>query len=186
MTQAATLEEVWTLFREADKRLTRMEQEAEHRAREFERNLDRVSRNVDALTGKWGKFVENMVAPACERLFAERGIPVHKVSQRVRARLDDGRSMEVDVVVVNSSFIVLVEVKSTLTVRDIKDHMHRLKEFKTFFPEYGDRKVLGAVAGMVVEELADRFAEGKGLFVIRPAGDTVRLSNSAGFRPREW
>ncbi len=204
-----TLEEVWKLFqetgqrfretdemfRETDKKFRETDEkfrETDEKFRETDRKLDhldaivaRTSRNVDDLTGKWGKFLEGMVAPACKTLFADRNIPVHKVLQRVQAEYV-GRTMEIDIMVVNEGYVVLVEVKSTLKVDDVRDHLDRLAQFREFFPEYADRKILGAVAGIVIEEQADRFAYRQGLFVIGQTGDTVRILNDPQFQPKTW
>ncbi|MBF0154526.1 MAG: hypothetical protein HQL64_12360 [Magnetococcales bacterium] len=58
-----------------------------------------------------------------------------------------------------------------------------MEEFKEFFPEYANRKVIGAVAGMVVEENVVRFAIKRGLFVMVQSGDSVRIANDASFVP---
>nr|WP_238718259.1 hypothetical protein [Petrachloros mirabilis] len=44
--------------------------------------------------------MEDLVAPACERLFVARGIPVDQVSQRVKRRRQGG-TLEIDVPVAN-------------------------------------------------------------------------------------
>jgi hypothetical protein len=67
----------------------------------------------------WGRFVENMVAPACETLLLNRGIPVHQVSQRIKKRLDE-KTLEIDVMVTNEHHVLVVKVKSSLGVDDVK------------------------------------------------------------------
>ncbi|MEO5330688.1 MAG: hypothetical protein H7839_01585 [Magnetococcus sp. YQC-5] len=167
--------------------------EVGHRVDQVTRNIDRlggrvdqVSKNIDRLGGRLGEFVEGLVAPACRMLFAQRGIPVHRVSRRVEADLPGGRHMEIDLFVVNTDAVSLVEVKSKLTVDDVRDHLEHMSEFKEFCPEHADKKVFGAVAGMVVEDHVIRFAISKGLFVMVQAGDAVRLANESGFVPRVW
>ena len=59
---------------------------------------------------------------------------------------------------VNGEYAVLIEVKSTLGVDDINEQLEWLSQFKEFFPEYRDRKMLGAVAGIAIDEGADRYA----------------------------
>ena len=59
----------------------------------------------------------------------------------------------------------------------MRDHSERLEKFKLFFPEYADRKVIGAVAGIIVDEGADKFAYKRGLFVIEQSGETVEITN---------
>jgi predicted glycoside hydrolase/deacetylase ChbG (UPF0249 family) len=185
-TPAPSLEEVWRLFHENARQMLESRQETDRQLRDLKEAVERTGRHVDDLSSKWGRFVEGMVAPACTTLFAARGIPVHKVSQRVKARLDDGRNMEIDVLVINERFVVLVEVKSTLKVQDVDDHLERLGLFKGFFPEYAERQVLGAVAGMVIDEGADCYAYRKGLYVIGQRGETVALLNDAAFQARAW
>ncbi|MBF8274485.1 MAG: DUF3782 protein [Magnetococcales bacterium] len=154
--------------------------------KETDRKVKEVSVQIGRLGGRWGEFVEGMVAPACETLFVVKGIPVHMVSRRMRSKLPGGRHMEIDVFVENTDAVVLVEVKSSLTVEDIREHIVRLAEFKEFFPRYADMRVLGAVAGIVIEEHADRFAMNNGLFVMVQAGDSMRLANDEAFVPRAW
>lgn len=174
MEEPVTLEEVWRLFRETDKKLDRLEAQ-----------VDRTSRSVDAITDRWGRFVENMVAPAAQRLFAERGIPVHMVSPRVRGRRN-GDSMEIDLLVTNDDRAVLVEVKSNLRQADVDAHLDRLQRFKTIFPRYADAKVMGAVAGVEVPDEVALYAYRKGLFVLVQSGETMAIANDDRFVPAEW
>lgn len=81
-----------------------------------------------------------MVAPACETIFLSRGIDVHQVSQRVRKRIN-GDTLEIDVLVTNQDSVLVVEVKSSLGVEDVKELMADLKRFRQFFPEYNQKKL---------------------------------------------
>ncbi|MBF0142247.1 MAG: DUF3782 domain-containing protein [Magnetococcales bacterium] len=177
-------------FQETRRIIQENSAETERKMRESRAETDRVIKEVSIQIGqlgsRWGEFVEGLVIPACETLFAERGIPIHKVSPRVRAKLPGGRHMEIDVLVVNTDSVALVEVKSKLKQDDVREHLTRLAEFKDFFPEYADRRVMGAVAGIVIEESVDRYAMKQGLFVIVQSGDAVCLANDAAFQPRIW
>ena len=180
------IEETAAQMRETDRKIQETAEKTAEQMRETDRLVKDVTRQVGNLSGKWGQFVENLVAPGCRTLFAERGIPVHQVHQRIRANLDDGRNMEIDILVVNTDVAVLVEVKSTLTVADVRDHLNRLQQFKEFFPRYADCRVVGAVAGIVTEDKAAQFARNQGLFVIVQSGETVVLANEPEFKPRTW
>jgi len=98
----------------------------------------------------------------------------------------NGEEMEIDILAIDKEYAVLIEAKSTLKIEDINDHLENLGKFKRFFPEYGDRKVVGAVGGIVIEERADRYAYKKGLFVIAQKGESVRILNDSSFKPRIW
>ncbi len=69
---------------------------------------------------------------------------------------------------------------------DVREHLTRMSGCKEFFPECADKRAIGAVAGMIIEENVSRFAIGKGLFVIEQAGDTLHMANDAAFQPRTW
>ncbi|MEO5368781.1 MAG: DUF3782 domain-containing protein [Magnetococcus sp. DMHC-1] len=175
---------------EADRRFqeeqAKARAEADRHFQETERVVKDVSRQIGRLGGRWGEFVEGMVAPACETMFAERGIPVHKVHPRTKAKLPGNRHMEIDLLVINTTAVVAVEVKSDLKIEDVRWHADKLSEFKEFYPEYADRQIMGAVAGIVMGEGVDRFAMNLGLFVIVQSGENVRLANDLSFVPRIW
>ncbi|WP_430014017.1 DUF3782 domain-containing protein [Microcystis ichthyoblabe FBCC-A1114] len=205
-----TADDVWRLLAElveAQKETERCFQETERRFQETERvlkeqsleterilkeqslktdrQITRLSQEIGNLGGKWGRFVENMVAPACETLFLNRQIPVHQVSQRVRKRLD-GKTLEIDVLVTNENHVLVVEVKSSLSVDDVKELINNLTEFRQFFPEYNHKQLYGAVAGIEIEEGADKYAYRQGLFVLAQRGENVAILNDTDFQPKTW
>lgn len=153
--------------------------------RENERRMAETNKALAGLTSKWGRFVEGLLIPAVEHLFEQRGIPVEKVFPRAKAR-KNGRTLEIDILAVNQEYVVLIEVKSNLSVNDIKEHLQNLSEFKFFYPEYADKKIVGAVAGIVIDEGADRYAYQAGLFVIGQSGETVKILNDKNFVPKTW
>lgn len=176
-------------MKETDRELRAMFAESDRKFdREFEKLnhlFQRTDEKINALDGKWGRFVEGLVVPGVKRLFGERGIALEKVYPRAEAH-KQGETIEIDVLAVGEKHVVMVEVKSTLSVDDVKEHLQELGRFKAFFPEYADRKVLGAVAGIVIEHNVSRYAYQQGLFVIGQSGNAVRLLNDDKFRPKAW
>ena len=59
-------------------------------------------------------------------------------------------------------------------------------EYERRHPEYHDRKVVGAVAGIEIVENADTFAYRQGLFVIVRSGEMVTMLNDEKFKPKVW
>jgi hypothetical protein len=171
-------QEIRELFKETDRRL-------DHVWANTSREVEKATKAVDALGSKWGRFVEGLLVPAVERLFQQRGITVDKVSQRVKVR-KNGREMEIDILAINQGYVVLIEAKSTLSVENVNEHLQNLRDFKFFFPEYADRKIIGAVAGIVIDAGADRYAYKCGLFVIGQSGETVKILNDKKFVPNAW
>jgi len=176
-------------FQETERLLKEQSQETERllkeQSQETEKRIREVNKQIGNLGGKWGRFVENMVAPACETIFLSRGIPVHQVSQRVKKRLN-GKILEIDVLVTNENHVLVVEVKSSLGVDNVKELIDDLKEFRQFFPEYSQKELYGAVAGIEIEEGADKYAYRQGLFVLSQAGENVAILNDKTFQPKGW
>jgi hypothetical protein len=149
------------------------------------KEISQVNKQIGDLGGKWGRFVENMVAPACETLFLKKGIPVHQVAQRLK-RHSAEKTLEIDVLVTNEAHVLVVEVKSTLGVTDVKEFVEDLSQFRLFFPEYAQKDLYGAVAGIEIEKGVAKFAYRQGLFVLAQSGETVTILNDDNFQPKCW
>jgi len=177
---------------ETERKILAVSQEVSEVNKELSKQISAVNKQISAvnkqigdLGGKWGRFVENMVAPACETIFLKRGIPVHQVGQRIKKRLN-GQTLEIDVLVTNADHVLVVEVKSSLGVDDVKALIEDLTQFRQFFPEYNQKQLYGAVAGIKIDERSDVYATQEGLFLIEPAGDSVIIANSEKVKPRIW
>jgi hypothetical protein len=180
-----TADDVWRLLGE----LVEAQKETERRFQETERLLKEQSQRVDEQLGKLGnrlgEFVEWQVRPAAVKLFQTRGVGVHELHPGVSAHRPEG-SIEIDLLVVNETEAVVIEVKSKLTQADVDEHLERLAKFKQLMPLYRPMRVLGAVAGMVVPDEVARYAYRRGLLVLAQSGDSVVILNDDQFRPRTW
>ena len=175
------VQEIWALFRKTDEQIEKLAKRQE----ETDKQIKEVSKQIGDLGGKWGKFAEGMVKPGAKRLFKERGIEITGSSMR-DDRTVAGRTMEIDIILSNGEYVVAISVKSTLGLDDVNEHISHLSEFHKFFGEYSDRKLIGAVAGIVIDDGVDRYAYRKGLFVIAQSGENVTILNDEKFRPKEW
>jgi hypothetical protein len=201
-------QEIWKLFAETNRRFQESQteldkqfreigerfKETERQFKETDRQFKKTDKKFDKYFGKvkeldrnWGKLVESLVKPSVAEQFRKRNFPISGSGQRVE-RYYNGRLMEIDILLTDGDAVIAVEVKTTLSVSDVDEHIEKhLKPFKLFFPEYRGRKVLGAVAYIHLEENADRYAYKKGLFVLTfTSGDAVKIRNDAGFVPAEW
>ncbi len=177
------IKQIWAMFHETSREMRDGYREMREGYKELRNLFKETDRRIGDLSSKWGRFVEGLVVPGMISLFEKRGIEIEKISQRVRVRKKDGE-MEIDILGINGEYAVLVEVKSTLSPEDVMEFIEKLKKFKKFFPEYADRKIVGAVAGIVMESEADKFAYRQGLFVIAQKGETVKIINDRKFTPK--
>jgi hypothetical protein len=61
-----------------------------------------------------------------------------------------------------------------------------MPRFFKFFPNQQRSVLYGVVAGMSIDEDADRFAYEQGLFVITQSGENLRIINDKKFKPRSF
>ncbi len=198
-----TSEEVWQLLRElaeAQKETERRFQETERllkeqsqeterilqeQSKKTDRQIQQVNEQIGKLGNRLGEFVEWQIRPAAVSLFRERGIEVHEFHPEVSVqRGDDG--IEIDLLVVNDTDAILIEVKSKLTQADVDEHLNRLAKFKQFMPVYKKKRTLGAVGGMVVPKDVALYAYRKGFFVLAQSGENIVILNDDKFKPRVW
>ena len=178
---AITFDEVWSALRE----LIEAQKETDRKFKETERQIQQVNQQLGKLGNRLGEFVEWQVRPAVVRLFQERGIAVHELSTDISVQRSEG-GIEIDLLVINSTDVVLVEVKSKLTQADVDEHLERLGKFKRLMPRYDDVEALGAVAAMVVPNDVARYAYRQGLFVLAQSGESVVILNDSKFEPKVW
>ncbi len=178
---ATTADDVWQILNE----LAISQKELSASQKETDRQIKQLKQELGKLGDPLGEFVKWQVRPAVLRLFQQRGLEVHEILPEVSIQRDDA-GFEIDLLVVNTTEAILVEVKSKLSQGDVDEHLERLTKFKRLMPRYSDVQAMGAVAGMVVPPEVARYAYRKGLFVLAQSGETVKILNDNRFQPRTW
>jgi len=215
MSEPVTLEDIYQLFRasteeydrraeEYDRRAAQSKAEYDRRAAQSKAEYDRLVAESKAEYDRHRVEIENLLAesklesdrsmaelkqelvePAVLRLFQEKGIDIKEVYPRARVKRQ-GIAMEIDILAVDDTDLVVVECKSRLSKDDVDEFIEKLTRFKIAFPHYQNYQAYGAVAGIEINQGIDRYAYKKGLFVIKPSGDTVVIINDADFQPNTW
>ena len=149
------------------------------------REIKAVNTSIGRLSNRLGEFVEEAVRPSAVRLFRERGIDVHEVHQNVTSNRE-GSAFEIDLLVVNNQDVVAIECKSNLSIDDVNEHLERLEKIKRFLPDHVNKRISGAVAGMVIPANVATYAIKKGLYVIGQNGEHLELRNEKSFAAKTW
>ena len=187
------IKEIWELIREREKDYKEIK-EGFKEVRELFKETDRRSKETDKqikelsrlFTGQWGKLIEALVEPGVKKLFVDRNIRVRETHRRVES-VRNGSTMEVDLLLINDQDIVVIEVKTTLQVDDVREFVVDLQNFLEFFPRYKSYNIYGAIAALQMEEGADRFAYKQGLFVLKAGKENmVEMLNDLKFKPKNF
>jgi ElaB/YqjD/DUF883 family membrane-anchored ribosome-binding protein len=177
-------------FKETDQKFKETDQkfkETSQLIKESSNKADKYLGKINELDRNWGKLVESLVAPSIVKQFQKENFEIDGMSQRMMRR-KAGKTLEIDALLTNSHIVIPVEVKTTLNVNAVDEHIQKhLIPFKHFFPEYHNKIVYGAVAYIHVEENADRYAYKKGLYVLTFGdNDMVVIKNDKNFKPAEF
>jgi hypothetical protein len=178
-----TFEKVWAMFQETDKQIGEL---LKDRA-ETDRLIKELSKNIGGLNNAFGRWAEELISAKLWEKF--RAIGYAFTNGGPRKYWEGGRTVaQVDMLLENGDYAMPVEIKSELTTGDVDDHLERIKKVREQLDNRGDtRKLVGAVAGMVVSEKVRDYAQKQGLYVLAQSGDTVSLAEPPeGFRAREW
>ena len=142
------------------------------------------------LSNRLGTMAEDLVAPSVPRILRTvLGCPGDAIEQtavrmRRRSSVDPAISREFDVIASCGDYFLFNETKSRLSPQDVTDFGEALASVRQFVPEVADKRIVGAIASLYVDESLVRFGERNGLIVLGFGQDVMDVLNSPGFSPR--
>ena len=154
-------------------------------ARQMKETDRRLKKAEGLFTSQWGKLMESLVEGDLVPLLKQRGIEVERTLQRMTGRRN-GEHFEIDIVAANGAEVVVVEVKTTLRSEDVTEFLDKLSQFVEWSPEYRERRIYGAVAYLKSDASVTKYADRRGLFVIRATGNSASIVNEPDFEPRAF
>ena len=178
--------------KERDAENDRLWKEAKQRFKEADKRIEKTRKSIGELTGSMGKIIEHMVCGEGNiiKKFQDLGYRITKC-HRNTTFLDENSVIcgEIDILLEDGGVDILVEVKTTLTMKYVRKHIKQLKAYRHCANAKGDNKsrFIGAVAGAIVKEDAKNFAHKNGMYVIVQSGKAVDIVKTPeGFTAKEW
>lgn len=150
-----------------------------------------MNRRWGELANKMGTMAEDLVAPSIPRILRTViGCPddaIDSIAVRVRRRQPGTRQLqEFDVVAACGEDVLINETKSSLAPEAVTEFVDLLSRAREFFPEYAEKKIIGAIASLYVDPSVVRFGERQGLIVLGFVEDVMEVLNSPEFSPRAF
>ncbi len=164
-------DEIWSIIKE--------------NSQQIKENTKGLREAKELFTSQWGKLIESLVEGDLVKLLNEKGIDIDSTLTNMKGEYK-GQNWELDIVAINGQEVVLVEVKTTLKVKDVKRFIKKLNIFTAWRPEYKGKKIYGAVAYLRAAESSAQHAEKQGLFVIRATGNSASVINKESFKPKAF
>lgn len=154
-----------------DERLSR---ETKLQMQETDRKLRELAEQFTSTTGH---ITEGIMKPAAQRIFQEAGFDISHYLCNMHSKMkNEHAEMEVDLLMLNGTIAIAVEIKTDCRKKDIDHFMRQMAKFKRLFREYRDKEVLAAVAALNYDKDALEHAKRQGLLAITTTdGDLFTL-----------
>jgi predicted glycoside hydrolase/deacetylase ChbG (UPF0249 family) len=164
--KALSFEDVWVMFQETDRKF-----------QETDRKMKETDRQIGRLGNRLGDLIEHLTASNLLDQFRLLNYTFTRISRNTKIKDPDNRiRAEIDLLLENGEYAMAVEVKSLLTLMDVKEHIKRMETLRHYADIHQDkRKYVSSVSGALVEEEARDFALEKGIYVIEHPGETVEI-----------
>ena len=141
--------------------------EADRRFREYreesQRRMDDINQRMGGVSNVQGEIAEDLFRRNIKKVLKKFDMDMDEVYHNLKA---PGVG-EYDVVAVNGSEAVVVEIKNKLKANDIRKFYEiQLPRFKTAFPQFTNYKVYGGLGALVMSDEQEKEIAAMGLFVL--------------------
>ena len=178
-------ESTGNLTRQIEKLARKAEADRDRFAR-LEEQLAKDRRNNENHRRNSSRLLEDAFAASLPRVMKlEHNIVIKPRDVRVRASKGRKR-LEYDFIAPNGEVVLVGEVKTRLTLKDVATMVGALKIFREDYPEYAKLKLYGVVAGGMVDDEALKRALEEGFFVLRMDGAEVHPATRKGYKPTAY
>jgi len=181
-TNAPSFESVWALVKE-------VAENQRETGRQIEKNIKALTDQMGGLHNKFGAIAEHLVAPGVVERFNNLGYHFDGIADRGFKILDEKGNLkaEIDILLENGDYILVVEVKADVRLKDIEHHVKRLEIFRDYRKKHNDpRKIRGAIAGAIFYPNMKEITLENGFYVLEQSGDTMKMDIPEDFKPKEW
>ena len=153
-------EESWQQMRESQQELKQRMDESQQR---IEKNLadleKKLDKSIGGLGNALGRLTEVLFSAELPNKFHEHGFPFKTQTNRKRYYENSNVIAEVDSILENGMYVMLVEIKANLTINDVREHLQRIEIIRKHMNLNGDHRIIvGAVVGGDIYENALKHA----------------------------
>jgi hypothetical protein len=174
--------------RQAEERDEKIRIQAEKDKQEQKERQKILDRQFGELSNRFGDMTEYRFDPVVvKEKFGKLGYSMERSTRKMR--IEDGAGdlvAEFDITLHNGSDIVLIEVKTKATQKDVEEHLERMNLMHTR-KSFPGKSLIGAVASPIFTKEVKAFAIAHGLYAIDLVDDNVRIQPDDGaFKPKRW
>ncbi|MBN2090895.1 hypothetical protein JW964_14880 [candidate division KSB1 bacterium] len=147
----------------------------------------RMNQRWGDVVNKWGKLVEDLVAPNFETIIKQKfNLEINELFVRHKRKLAPGQVKEFDLIAVTEEFVFLNSTKSTLLSNHVDELIDEIKIFWKLYPEFHNLKLIGVLSSIYTDNSVLNYAGKKGILVMGVGLELMELKNDPKFEPKIW
>ncbi|MDR1399854.1 MAG: hypothetical protein LBJ41_08030 [Treponema sp.] len=152
--------------------------------------INKLNQHIGSLDQDIGALVEGMLTSNLFDKFHALGYDFDNAIANctIREKETGSKRMlaELDMLMLNGTMALVIEVKTRMTIKDVDQHLNRMKLLHNHPNSLlGGRTLYGAMAGAKMTERSRSYAIKRGFFVLETSGDTVNIAMPEG-KPAVW
>ena len=187
-TKNLTFEKVWLMFQETGQKMEKLSRETDLQMKETDKKINKLSELYGGVSHGLGYAAEDYFFNAIDSNLTIDNVKYNYIIKNDERKLGE-ISQEYDIVIVNDSKIIVVEVKHNFYPSDVEKFTKKmLPKFYTLHPEYKSHTVYGAIAGITMQQETKELANENGLYIFTQSQDdnNIKLLNIKGFVPKKY
>lgn len=157
--------------------LVTSQRETDRQLRLNERQIGELGRQIGGLGNKFGSFTEGLAYQSCRRILRD-DFHMDTVAHELLVRRPDGENEEYDMLGVANGDrreVLVVEMKSHLSLRDIEQLQRKCRDLSHYLPAYRGWKVRGLFAAVHVPRRLDQEVPRAGFYLATGADENFHL-----------
>ena len=169
----ATPDVVW----EALKELTTSQKELAASQKETDRQIKELKETITGISKSNGLFAEEYFLNSIENgKYTFFGEKFDEIIPNLKTGLNEKVKDEYDIVLVNGTYIGIIEVKYKGRLDDIPKIISKAQTFRVNYPKYQNHRIYLALATMIFNQRLEDECKKKGIAIVKQVGDTVVIN----------
>jgi len=171
---------------ETDRRMKETDQrmkETDRRMKETDKQLDKtikaiekLGKTVGGISNSNGFYAEDIFFNSFSKNMTIGNLTFDSIDRNMH-RIRNGLEDEFDIVLTNSSILLIIEVKYNFHHNDVDKVLTKIDNFRQLYPGYNDYRIFGGIAGLTMtRETIDKAIQ-LGFFVFLQEGNDIKVLN---------
>jgi hypothetical protein len=170
-------------MKETDRLLKEQAIETDRRMKETDNQLkttlkgiEKLEKTVGGIGNSNGYYAEDLFFYCFSKSMNIGNLTFDSIDRNMH-RIRKGLEDEFDIVLTNSSLLLIIEVKYNYHHNDVEAVLKKIENFRQLYPQYKDYKIFAGIAGLTMSSETIDKAQKLGFFVFLQEGNDIKVLN---------